>query len=60
MAKWGEPKLADLLSTLGRIERVADIIAADKTNSAYWNTQRAREIKSLAQIAAGIIKGEQA
>lgn len=60
MAKWGEPRTADLLSTLGRIERVADIIAADKTGSAYWNTQRAQEIKSLAQIAASIIKGEQA
>jgi hypothetical protein len=56
MAKWQEPRIADLLSTLGRIERVAELIMNDKTAASYWNTQRAREIKLLAEIATGIVR----
>ena len=56
MAKWAEPRFEDLLSTLGRIERVAELIMNDKTAASYWNTQRAREIKLLAEIATGIVK----
>ena len=56
MAKWQEPRIADLLSTLHRIERVADLIMNDKTAAYYWNTQRAREIKLLAEIALSIVQ----
>jgi len=56
MAKWQEPRIADLLSTLHRIERVADLIMNDKTAASYWNTQRAREIKLLAEIALSIVQ----
>jgi hypothetical protein len=56
MAKWQEPRIKDLLSTLGRIERVAELIMNDRTAAYYWNTQRAREIKLLAEIATGIVK----
>jgi hypothetical protein len=56
MAKWQEPRIADLLSTLHRIERVAELIMNDKTAAYYWNTQRAREIKLLAEIALSIVQ----
>lgn len=42
---------SDVVSTLHRIERVADLIANDKTAGGYWNVQRAAEIKTLAQVA---------
>jgi hypothetical protein len=35
---------------------VAELIANDKTAGAYWNVERANEIKSLAQIAARIVQ----
>lgn len=57
MAKWGELRTADLLATLHRIERVADIIANDRTNGYSWNAARANEIKELAQIAARMVQG---
>jgi hypothetical protein len=41
----------DLLATLHRIERVADLIANDKTNSRQWNVARAQEIVELSRIA---------
>ena len=56
MAKWQEPRIADLLSTLHRIERVAELIMNDKTAGNYWNVQRAGEIKLLAQIATRIVR----
>jgi len=56
MAKWAEPNIKDLFSTLNRIERVAELIANDKTAGAYWNVERANEIKTLAQIAARIVQ----
>ena len=56
MAKWTEPNIKDLFATLNRIERVAELIANDKTASAHWNVQRANEIKTLAQLAARIVQ----
>ena len=56
MAKWQEPRIEDLLSALHRIERVAELIMNDKTAAYYWNTQRAREIKLLAEIALSIVQ----
>lgn len=56
MAKWQEPRIKDLLSTLHRIERVAELIMNDKTAGNYWNVQRAGEIKLLAQIATRIVR----
>jgi 5,10-methenyltetrahydromethanopterin hydrogenase len=56
MAKWTEPNIKDLFATLNRIERVAELIANDKTASTHWNVQRANEIKTLAQIAARIVQ----
>jgi len=56
MAKWQEPRIADLLSALHRIERVAELIMNDKTAGNYWNVQRAGEIKLLAQIATRIVR----
>jgi len=56
MAKWGEPRIADLLSALQRIERVAEIIRADKTSGHQWHEARAHEIKTLAQLAARIVQ----
>ena len=56
MAKWAEPNIKDLFATLNRIERVAELIANDKTSGNYWNVQRANEIKTLAQIAARIVQ----
>jgi len=56
MAKWQEPRIADLLSALHRIERVADLIQNDKTSGNYWNVMRANEIKMLAQIATRIVQ----
>jgi hypothetical protein len=41
----------DLLATLHRIERVADLIANDKTNSRQWNVARAQEVVELSRIA---------
>ena len=35
MAKWAEPNIKDLFATLNRIERVAELIANDKTAGAY-------------------------
>jgi HAMP domain-containing protein len=57
MAKWGEPRTEDLLAALHRIERVADIIANDRTNGYSWNAARANEIKELAQMAARMVQG---
>lgn len=57
MAKWGEPRTADLLAALHRIERVADIIANDRTGGHQWNVARANEIKELAQMAARMVQG---
>ena len=57
MAKWAEPRTEDLLATLHRIERVADIIANDRTNGYSWNAARAHEIKELAQMAARMVQG---
>ena len=56
MAKWAEPNIKDLFATLNRIERVAELIANDKTAGAYWNVERAKEIQNLAQIAARIVQ----
>ena len=57
MAKWGEPRTADLLAALHRIERVADIISNDRTNGHQWNAARANEIKELARMAARMVQG---
>ena len=57
MAKWAEPRTADLLATLHRIERVADIIANDRTSGHQWNAARAHEIKELAQMTARMVQG---
>ena len=57
MAKWAEPQTADLLATLNRIERVADIISNDRTGGHQWNAARAHEIKELAQMAARMVQG---
>lgn len=56
MAKWAEPRTADLLATLHRIERVADIISNDRTVGHQWNVARAHEIKELAQMAARMVQ----
>ena len=56
MAKWAEPQTKDLLAALHRIERVADIIANDRTNGHQWNAARANEIKELAQMAARMVQ----
>ena len=56
MAKWAEPRTGDLLAALHRIERVADIIANDKTNGFPWHEARAHEIKKLAQMAARMVQ----
>jgi hypothetical protein len=56
MAKWAEPNIKDLFATLNRIERVAELIANDRTAGAYWNVERAKEIKVLAQSAARIVQ----
>ena len=57
MAKWAEPRTEDLLAALNRIERVADIIANDRTSGHQWDTARANEIKELAQMAARMVQG---
>ena len=57
MAKWAEPRTEDLLATLHRIERVADIISNDRTNGHQWDAARANEIKELAQMAARMVQG---
>ena len=57
MAKWAEPRTGDLLATLHRIERVADIIMNDRTGGHQWNAARAHEIKELAQMAARMVQG---
>ena len=56
MAKWAEPQVKDLLAALHRIERVADIIANDRTSGHQWNAARAHEIKELAQMAARMVQ----
>lgn len=49
--------IKDILSALHRIERVADIIANDKTAGHQWNAARASEIKELAQMTARMVQG---
>jgi len=56
MARWGEPRIADLLAALHRIERVAEIIRNDKTSGHQWHEARAHEIKVLAQLAARMVQ----
>ena len=56
MAKWSEPRTGDLLATLNRIERVADIISNDRTSGHQWNAARAHEIKELARMAARMVQ----
>lgn len=58
MANLETSQVIDLLATLHRIERVADIIANDKTASHHWNVQRGREITELAQMARRLVNGD--
>ena len=49
-------RLDELKAILSRIERVADIIANDKTAGHQWNVARANEVRTLAQMAARMVQ----
>lgn len=48
--------MTDVLAVLHRIERVASLIANDKTNSRQWNEARANEIIALAESASRLVQ----